>query len=304
MNKGQRFWPQKVTWRYLQMHFEIWWGRSTTSLELKLSTEFDLSPSYNGKAHKSILGWDSIPAQEQLSPSGVQGNVRQWWIKQTHLSSPLLAGQKSQVGFILPYFSVAFFLFFFSLLPHFSIFFFLSVVARSLFLSLLAELTAWSIDSSQSMLSSWESPSLVTQNKDIRNKTHTCSLSLSSLLVTSVLVYKNEEGGSDGPLPDTEYQCWQRAVLWEGCNNVTNTPVTFRPPQWNAPVHGLFSSSRYPSFSFTLTLMSRRSLSISSFGSETVNNIKPQLNIHNERFQDGLQKQTFIVTIETILFDH
>ncbi len=197
--------------------------RSTTSLEIKLSTEFDLSPSYNGKAHKSILGWDSIPAQEQLSPSGVQGNVRQWWIKQTHLSSPLLAGQKSQVGFILPYFSVAFSPFSFLFCPislSISIcVFLLSVVTRSLFLSLLAELTAWSIDSSQSMLSSWESPSLVTQNKDIRNKRHTRSLSLSSLLVTSDLAYKS--GGDDGPLPDTEYQCWQRAVLWEGCNNIT-----------------------------------------------------------------------------------
>jgi len=28
--------------------------------------------------------------------------------------------------------------------------------------------------------------------------------------VTSVLVYKS--GGNDGPLPDTEYQCWQRDV--------------------------------------------------------------------------------------------
>lgn len=49
----------------------------TNSLKNKISIEFDLSPSYNSKAQKSILGWDSIPAHEQLSPSGVQGNVRQ-----------------------------------------------------------------------------------------------------------------------------------------------------------------------------------------------------------------------------------
>jgi len=51
--------------------------------------------------------------------------------------------------------------------------------------------------------------------------------------------------------------------------------------------------------------MSQRSLLISSFGSETVNNIKAQLNIHNVRFRGVVsEKQTVVTKKDMIIFGY